>query len=269
MIRRTLLIAALLWPGLAGAQDAQTLADIKQELAVLNTELQTLQRELSTTGGFSVNIQGTGALERIDAMEAELRRLTGATEELTNRIDRVVSDGTNRLGDLQFRLCEVEPDCDFGSLGETPALGGTAVPNPANPTPVMDGASMAVGEQDDFDRAKEALDTGSFRSAADLFETFTETYTGGPLTGEAHFLRGQALAELGEDGQAARAYLDSFSGQPTGPRAPDALLQLGLLLHELGQTEDGCATLGEVPFRFPGSTQSADAEAARANLSCQ
>ncbi|WP_413816231.1 tol-pal system protein YbgF [Palleronia sp. THAF1] len=268
-MRRAFLIAALLCPGVAGAQDAQTLADITQEIAVLNTELQNLQRELSTTGGPSVNIQGTGALERIDAMEAELRRLTGATEELQNRINSVVSDGTNRLGDLRFRVCEIEPGCDFGDLGETPPLGGTATPPPARPAPVTDGASMAIGEQEDFDRAKEALDSGSFRSAADLFDTFTTTYTGGPLTGEAHFLRGQALAELGEDAGAARAYLNAFSGQPEGPRAADALLQLGLTLDTLGQTADACATLGEVPGRFPGTSQALEAQTARTTLSCQ
>ena len=174
MIRRALLVAAVLVPGIAGAQDAQTLADIRQDLTFLNTELQGLQRELSTTGGSSMNLQGTGALERIDAMEAELRRLTGASESLENRINSIVSDGTNRIGDLEFRLCEIEVGCDFGQLGETPTLGGTEAPPPARPAPVTDGASMAIGEQEDFDRAKEALDSGSFRSAADLFESFTQ-----------------------------------------------------------------------------------------------
>ncbi|SPJ24746.1 tol-pal system protein YbgF [Palleronia abyssalis] len=267
MLRGVIFSLALL-PGLAWAQSDETLADIKQDLAVLSTELQGLQRELSTTGGPSVNLEGTGALARIDAMEAELRRLTGATERMENRINDVVSDGTNRIGDLRFRVCEIEEGCDFATLGETPALGGVDTPPPSRPAPVTNGAQLAVGEQEDFDRAKEALDSGSFRSAADQFQAFTETYTGGPLTGEAHYLRGDALSQLGEDAEAARAYLDAFSGQPEGPRAADALLQLGLKLETLGQTADACATLGEVPGRFPASEAAAEAEAARARLSC-
>ncbi|KKL68288.1 hypothetical protein LCGC14_2126500 [marine sediment metagenome] len=119
-------------------------------------------------------------------------------------------------------------------------------------------AQLAVGEQADFDRAKEALDSGSFRTAADLFATFAQTYTGGPLTGEAHYWRGRALSELGEPSEAARAYLESFSGSPEGTRAPDALLQLALKLAELDQPVDACATMGEVPMRFPGTEAALD-----------
>lgn len=272
---RILLCGLLLVPGLARAQDGDTLADIRQELSILFVEVQKLKRELSTTGTPDVDLSGTTALERIDAMEAELRRLTGETEELEFRVNRVVSDGTNRIGDLEFRLCELEEGCDIGSLGETPSLGGgssaTAPAPPPAPAPApaqSGGPEMAVGEQADFDRAKEALDSGSFRSAADLFQTYTQTYTGGALTGEAHFLRGEALSELGDTEGAARAYLESFSGSPDGDRAPEALLNLGLKLRELGQGPDACAMLGEVSGRYPDTAASQEAQAARAEFGC-
>lgn len=255
------------------AQDApqgQTLADIRQELSILLIEVQNLRRELSTTGTPGVDLSGTSALARIDTMEAELRRLTGKTEELENRVNQVVSDGTNRIGDLQFRLCEIEPGCDFATLGETAPLGGTAGPiaNVPAPPPSPDRPDLAVGEQDDFDRAREVLDQGDFRTAADLFATFAQTYTAGALTGEAHFHRGEALLALGEQEAAARAFLESFSGSPGGDKAPDALLKLGLSLHDLGQVEDACPILSEVTSRFPDSAASLEAQAARAARFC-
>ncbi len=265
---RALLIAALLLPGAALAQDGETLADIRQELQVLFVEVQRLRRELSTTGAPQTDLSGTGALERIDAMEAELRRLTGLTEELENRINSVVSDGTNRIGDLRFRVCELEAGCDIADLDETPPLGGVDAPEAAQPAPARDGAELAVGEQQDFDRAKAAFDAGEYRRAADLFQTFAETYTGGPMTGEAHFLRGEALSELGETAPAARAYLEAFSGQPQGPRAPEALLELGLKLDALDQHADACTTLGEVSTRFPDSEAAGEAVAARSDIGC-
>jgi len=262
------LSVALSLPFGAQAQD-NTLADIRQELSILLVEVQTLRRELGTTGIPGVNLAGTSALQRLDTIEAELSRLTGKTEQIENRVNRVVTDGTNRIGDLQFRVCELEPGCDIAALGTTDPIGGTAAPTatPA-PPPASGGTELAIGEKTDFDRARAVLDTGDFRTAADLFATFAQTYTAGALTGEAHFYRGEALAALGQDEEAARAYLDSFSGSPAGARAPDALLKLGLKLNELGQPADACAILLEVTMRFPASAASLEAQTARATQSC-
>ncbi|WOI55847.1 tol-pal system protein YbgF [Palleronia sp. LCG004] len=271
-MRRAILCLTLLLPGFAQAQEGGTLADIRQDLSELFSQVQSLRDELDGTGSSQMNLAGTSALGRIDAMEAELRRLTGETEELEFRINRVVTDGTNRVGDLEFRICELEPNCDIGGLGETPTLGGesgsTPVARPSPPPNQGGGAQLAVGEQQDFDRAKEALDSGSFRSAADLFETFAETYTSGPLTTEAHYLRAEALSQLGDNAESARAYLEAFSGAPQGPLAPQALLNLGLKLDVLDQRADSCATLGEVTTRYPQSDASVEAQAAWAGLGC-
>ncbi len=271
-MRRLVLCALLLVPGLAAAQDS-TLADIRQELGVLLIEVQALRTQLSTTGAPVVDLGGTDALARIDAMEAELRRLTGQTEAATNRIEQVVADAQNRIGDLQFRACEADPACDIGAIGTAAPLGGVAVspvpaPAPLDPPANGGGAQMAIGEQADFDRAKEAFDSSSFRSAATLFETFAQAYTGGPLTAEAHLYRGRALEQEGDAEGAARAYLDAFSGAPGGPDAPEALLRLGLTLDTVGQRPDACATLGEVTSRFPASDASVEAQTARASLAC-
>lgn len=259
------LSAALAVP--ARAQD-QTLADIRQELSVLFVEIQQMKRELSTTGSPSLAVGGD-TLQRVDLIERELSRLTSKTENLENRINQVVSDGTNRIGDLEFRLCELEAGCDIAALGTTSTLGGGSATPVATPqTPPSNETQLAMGEQSDFDRAKAALDTGDFRGAAALFATFAETYTGGPLTSQAHFYRGRALGELGETSRAARSYLQSFSGAPDGPLAADALYGLGTSLGELGQVSEACVTLTEVGVRFPGSPTAAQAEQERARLAC-
>ena len=287
-MRALLVLTLLIATPLAAQERAQTLADIRQELTVLYVEMQKLKRELSTTGGVNANLAGTNALERLDAIEAEVRRLTAANETLTNRVDSVVRDGTNRIGDLEFRLCELETACDIGSLGETTTLGGgamaatTASIEPATPaiegeigtsdiaTGIVDtgGMELAHAERTDFDRAKTSFDDGSYQNAADQFQRFTETYQGGPLTGLAHLMRGESLTKLGMTSSAARAYLESYSGTPNGPTAPTALLKLGVSLGGLGQTEEACITLSEVTARFPSSGASIEAQAARAGMGC-
>ena len=248
------------------AQDDQTLADIRQELNILFVEVQKLRRELSTTGGASVNTAGTTVLERMTAMESELQRLTSKTEELENRVNRVVVDGTNRIGDLEFRLVELEGG-DVSSLGETTTLGGaTETPVVAAGTPApsttttgqtggVDTSTLAVSEAADFERAKEVLATGDFRTAADLFKTFNQTYPGGPLGPEADLRLGEALNGLGDTREAARAFLASFSAAPQGPLAPQSLTELGRARGAVGQTQEACVTLQEVAVRFPDSPE--------------
>lgn len=265
-------LVVALGPSASFAQDDQTLADIRQELTILYTDVQRLKRELSTTGSASGTITGGSVLERVAAMENALQQLTAKTEQLENRVNRVVTDGTNRIGDLEFRLVELEGG-DVSSLGETTTLGGGAAPAvtgaaPAAPATTPNQPDLAVGEKADFERAQGALAAGDFRAAADLFETFNQTYPGGPLAAEADLRRGDALKGLGDDREAARAFLAAFTVAPTGPLAPNALFELGNALGTLGQTQEACVTLSEVGVRFPQSPFVSQAMTRLQTLNC-
>lgn len=276
-MRATLkLIAAalLIAPAEATAQNAGTLADIRQELTVLFVELQKLKRELSTTGGASQPSGGGPLIDRVNAIEGQVQRLTARTEELEFRIDRVVRDGTNRVGDLEFRLCELEPGCNVAGLepgdtlgGVTPQTGGGAAPI-APATDGGDGPQLAVGEREDFERAQAAFEAGNHAEAAELLSTFLADYPGSPLAGQAGLLRGRSLEAAGQQSAAARAYLDAFSAAPDGDEAPQALYLLGRALGRLGQTDEACVTLGQVAARYPGAAAVADADAEMARLGC-
>lgn len=260
--------------GRADAQSAETLADIRQELNLLYVDVQKLRRELSTTGSASANVSGATVLDRIGAIEAELQRLTEKTEQLEHRVERVVTDGTNRIGDLEFRLVELEGG-DVSKLGETTTLGGdvkptnggssSPVPTPAPATPTSE---LAVGEEADFNAASTALEAGNYSQAAELFARFNQSYPGSPMAQQADLKRGKALDGLGDTREAARAYLASFTGLPTGPVASEALFELGAALGRLGQTSQACVTLSEVGVRFPGSQSVVRAQQEMAGLGC-
>lgn len=256
----------------AMAQDRQTLADVRQELTVLHVEIQRLKRELSTTGAPVVNLSDTGVLDRVAAIEAELQRLTAQTEQIEHHVNRVVSDGTNRIGDLEFRLVELEGG-DVSKLGQTSTLGGdtgrtVVAPDTGSATGGTTATELAVGEQADFDAASKALAEGDYASAATLLGRFEQSYPGSPLAAEANLKRGRALDGLGDTREAARAYLASFTGDQTGPTAPQALYELGAALGRLGQVSQACITLGEVGARFPASNTVSSAQQQMAALGC-
>ena len=255
----------------AAAPGDQTLADIRQELSVLYVEIQKLKRELSTTGTPSVQLSGDTVLERVASIETALQTLTARTEQLEFRIGEVVRDGTNRIGDLEFRLVELEGG-DVSQLGETSTLGGAAAAPvaPAAPvTPETPGTELAIGEQADFDAARTALAEGRYGEAADGFARFVENYPGSPLAAQAHLGRGKALTGLSDTREAARAYLASFSADPTGTHAPESLTLLGAALGKLGQVNQACLTLAEVATRFPLSDAVPVARSEMDALGCQ
>ena len=269
MLHRFVLIAALAFTAPAAFAQDQTLADIRQQLTGLYVDIQSLKVQLSTTGGLTTGVSGNSALERLNAIEGELQRLTSKTEELEFRVNRITTDGTNRIGDLEFRLCELEADCDIADLGDTPSLGGV---DSAAQVPVANGQSagpaLAIGEEQDFERAQAALESGDFRNAADQLLAFSTTYPGSPIADQVAYLRGEALEGLGEMANAARAYLEAFETNPQGSKAADALFKLGYSLGALGQNTDACLTLAEVGVRFPDTGAQSDAMSLMQSLGC-
>lgn len=277
-LKALLLATALVVPMGALAQDkAATLADIRAQLGQLAAEFNALKNELVTTGA-AARVGGGDVLQRMDAIEAELMRVTARAEEVELKLNRVVADGTNRLGDIEFRLCELTEGCDPLSLGQTSVLGGASAPAATTPPAASSSASsgasasngieLAVSEKADFDRAQEVLGQGDFQRAADLFATYAQSYPGGPLIQEALFRRGEALEKLGQHTEAGRAYLESYGSNTKGTRASEALLKLGEMLGRIGETVHACITYDEVGIEFPGSSAAATASSARMALAC-
>jgi tol-pal system protein YbgF len=265
-----LLLAGLALPLAAGAQ---SVADVRSEVDVLNGQIQQLRDQLVQQGASGgLPVAPATALERLDQLESELRRLTNRVDVLTNDIDRIVTDASNRAGDIEFRLTEIEGG-DTSTLGPPEPLGGGVTmprPRPRTPTAATGSADtqLAVAEKSDFDAALAAANEGRPGEAATMFDTFLATYPGSPLAGRAKLARSDALGAAGDWQGAARGYLDTFSGAPQDDSAPEALLGLGIALAKLGKTENACLTLDEVGIRYPASPAVQKAAAEKARLSC-
>ena len=249
------------------APAGRSLADLRADLRALAAELKLLRAELNASGasGFKA-AGGDGAIDRMNAMERQLSQLTGETERLKNRIERIVRDGTNRVGDIEFRLCEMEEGCDLGAL-TTPTLGDLDPGAGAAQVPQQldEGSSalpnipLTAEEKLAFDRASAAMQAGDFRQAADLFGLFARAHAGSPAAAEALFLKGAALDSAGDPKGATAAWLSAFAAAPSGPRAPDALLGLSRVSAVGKAPAEGCVYLTELATRFAGTPQADEA----------
>jgi len=286
-----LLVLCLAVPSVAAAQSqsqdrAATLADIQQELQVLYVNLQNMKRELSTTGPAQLPADKGALTDRVNALESEIRDLTGKTEELENRINKVVADGTNRIGDLQFRVTELEGG-DTSKLGKTAPLGGAAASGSGGGSASSSssggfgssgnsggsgsfggtsqpsaGPDLAIGEKADFDAASAMLAKGDAKGAVAAFDKFLGDYPQSPLTGAAQLARGQGLDKLNRTADAGRAYLAAYTATETSdPKIASAgLLGLGKSLATLNQTKEACVALRQVGTRYPGTPAAGSAQ---------
>lgn len=308
-MRRALVLSAVLsalaWPAAAQsaapattapataapAAEGRTLADLRADLKALAAELKALRAELNASGaaGFQA-AGGDSAIDRMNAMERDLARLTGEAERLRKRIDQVVRDGTNRIGDIEFRLCEMEDGCDLGALttptlgdqsagtggvvggvvGGTVAAAGPATGHPAGADPVTPsaGVPLTAAERRSFEAASAAMQQGDFPRAAELFAAFARTHADSPAAAEAQFLRGAALDSAGDAKGATAAWLSAFAAAPTGPRAADALLGLSRVAAVGKAPSAGCVYLTELTTRFAGTPQADEAERRSTAANC-
>ena len=268
-----LALAAALVLGAPAAAQPQTLADIKAELTVLNGQIEQLRNELVRSGSSGgLPVDPASALTRLDQLEAELRRLTDRVDVLTNDVERIVEDATNHVGDIEFRLTELEG-------GDTSVLDRARAARRRRHAAAA-AADRAVGgpgrHRARWWRPSRPTSTRRWRRPTPATTprrrrcsaTFLQTYPGGPLSTEAQFRRGEALAAQADWRGAARSFLDAFSGAPQDPLAPRALYRLAVSLGKLGQTEEACLTLTEVDSRYPGSGWPATSPRERQALAC-
>ncbi|MFO7857257.1 MAG: tetratricopeptide repeat protein, partial [Paracoccaceae bacterium] len=210
--------------------------------------------------------QGGGAVAaRLEALEAEIRRLNGRIEELEFRLRRVAEDGGLRLSDLDFRVTELE-DGDLSLLGAPTPLGqspgtggGTAAPS-GEPTPESDRVALAD--------ARALLDAGDPDAARGRLLALLSAAPDGPLTSEAEYWLGMSEMALGDARGAAQTFLTTIDAYPDGPRAAESLLMLGRALEALGATGEACDTFEEVAARHPAHPAAVEAEAERDDLAC-
>ncbi len=259
------LVVSVAQPALA---QGPGVADVRADLEILNGQVRQLRDQLvQQAGAEGLPPAPATALERLDQLEVRLRDLTGQVDVLTNDIDRIVADASNRVGDIEFRLTELEGG-DPSALKRGEQLGGGLSPRPRPREAANEPAQLAVTEQSDFDVAVKAYEQGRMVEAVGLLDAFLATYPGGPLSGRAQLMRGDALAAQGDWQRSARSYLDAFSGAPQDTTAPAALLGLGRSLSKIGQTEQACLTFSEVELRYPGTPEAGLVSNERLALNC-
>lgn len=238
--------------------------DLLYRLDILDAEIADIRSRLGGATGQAQTPSAPLAGGEAGELEAEIRRLTAQLERVEIAQRQLVSELERRLGDVEFRLNELEGNEDAG--GQVTLLQQN---NQSSPT-VSQGPVVSVSEQGDLDRAIADVKQGRFDQAEDRLRSFFSDYPGSPLTGQAWYWLAESQTVRGIDAEAARSYLNGYNSDRRGFYAPHNLYKLGRVLGKLGQINEACLTLREVRNQFPDAPDNiagqADAEAD--NLTC-
>ncbi|WP_162408841.1 tetratricopeptide repeat protein [Acuticoccus sediminis] len=252
-------------------------------------------------GGGEGGEQSTGKSDaelRIQQLETQVRMLTGQVEELTftvRRLQSMIESGTasaaGQRTDVRPAPGTTGPGAPPSTLGQLPAqsapssqsLGGnysgpvdlsalngdlSSTPSPSQTSPAARNAAPASNNA--LDQVRDLQRSGRYAMAADAARSVLTDNPTGPVAGEARFMLGEALLAQHDYRGAANQFLENYTTDPNGARAPESLLKLGTALNGLGEREAACSSLEELFGAYPNVSGSlrAQAEAERRTANC-
>jgi len=207
------------------------------------------------------NAQGQGGESEQSPQERQAQPGQGGGEEMVelegdeNAKPRERAPGPKVLG-------QVSTDAINGGMpGSSPGVGATGGPPPAGngdsvESAALDGNQMGgVGGSPEqvYEGAYDQYTNRQFGEAEAGFRLFLSRYRDHELAGNAQYWLGETYYVQGKYKDAARSFLAGFQTFPKSPRAPNALLKLGMSLNKLGQKEQACGAFAEVPKKYPAA----------------
>jgi len=257
-----LVIATMAAPALA-----QSGADMDRRLDRLERELRAVQRQVFPSGAGATplapeinpqqapitpsGVPATSAMAdqaaRLDALESQLRSLTGQAEENMHRLSQIERALTDFRTATEGRLAAIEKPEPV-----VPELGSTEVTPPAS---AVRGAATGTTPPTSSagDPAEEAYLTGfrqweskRYTEAQATLEAMVKKYPKHPRSSFAQNLLGRAYLDAGKPATAAKVLLSNYESNRNGERAPDSLFYLGKALVELDQPANACKVYDEL-----------------------
>ena len=261
-----LAVFCVLYTPSAFTQDAQNdTMGAQQRIERIENRLIAIESKVLGEGGGANSTLMADHEARLQALEAESSKIYGTAEEVAHAVERLAEKVDMIAKDLELRLQDIERAIENGiSVSAEKKSRDTAVTNqtrssdtfadsPAKPVP----AEISANEL--YNEAYELMKKASFVSAESWFETFTTRYPDHSKAENAYYWLGEVRLVRKKPQEALVAFGESIKKFPSGPRAADSLLKMGVAFQQIGKEELAQTTWQKLIRDFPESsaTQSA------------
>lgn len=224
----------------------------------------------------------TDLLTRMDAVEAQMARLTSQIEENSNRIGLLeaklggAAPSTSAIPAAAAAAGTVPvasppaPDANAAPAAQTnlaamtggasakpaaPAVVPAAKPAPAKPAAPSSDRVAAVKAivkpqtedpgDDEYSYGFRLWEAKFYPEAEQQLKLFLEKYPRHRRASWGRNLLGRAYLDDGNPGEAAKWFLQNYQADKRGERAPDSLLYLGITMKQMKDTKRACIALAE------------------------
>jgi tol-pal system protein YbgF len=217
---------------------------------------------------------------RMDALDAEMRKAIGRTEQLTfdlNQAKKVAEDANAGRAADQKTIAALTARIDALEQlahGDTAAAAGVltkpaeatvnlnAPAGAAGPSAQVDTASFAQDESGLYAQAKTFMLVPDYPSAQAAFQVFLKKYPKSDSVADAQYMLAEALLYQDNYPDAAEAYGKVLKSYPKSPRAPEAIAKLARAMRLMGKKPEACKALGLLSSNYPKAGEPAKTIAA-------
>ena len=262
--------------------------DIKTlEKAVYSEDVKTTLSNTELFGSKSSDVL-TKHLLKLSELEEQFKILTNSFEEINFKLDKLSSRITKVQVDNQMRFQDLERSglnqgtstvssgiIKLPGSGEAQDLGGVSDSDIASleqvqKTQSVESVGTVVTEtaqrtekilpetspEEQYKFAISFLKVGDYETAEFALREFIDINPKHDLAGNAQFWYGETfrIRQLYQD--AATAYLDGYQKYPKSKKAPRNLLELGVMMVQLGEKTQGCKMILGVKKQYPTANQS-------------
>ncbi len=142
---------------------------------------------------------------------------------------------------------------DEGQQNGTPAPVDDSVTSgvTADALPAARGVLPEGTPKERYDYAFSLLRKTNYDEAEIALAEFLESHPDDPLAGNARYWLAESFYVRRQYVQAAEAFVAGYQAAPTGPKAPDMLLKLGMSMSNLDKKQEACASFGKLLKDFP------------------
>ena len=291
---------------------ASASADAEPRLRRIEAEIRAIQRKVFPDGagktfapeitpsqttttprvGTPASSAVTDVLARMDAVEAQMARLTAQVEEGQNRAAKI----EERLARLEAQATPSEPAA-APTTAAAPVVTAPPAPKPATTTttapkpattpaakPATPSAARVAAVQaiekpstadaglDEYNYGYRLWEAKFFPEAQQQLQIYVDRYPRHSQISFGRNLLGRAWLDDGKPGTAAQFFLQNYLADKKGARAPDSLLFLGIAMVKLKDTEKACGAFAELAATYPDEIAGrlkGQYDAARASVKCK